>query len=234
MIRLSLLTTFLLCSNSFRTAAQVQASIYTGTGYTYASTTKTYNSNEFALGPHIALLLDIPVAKHIGIEMGISYTIKGFVNKDTLWDDDLEGYWTYRIGNQLGYLGFPLVLTYRFDIGRHHALYAGAGMIYGFMIHGKTKGEWHIYRRGRFLDEGEFTLPVEPRLMPSNDNNGSQVYIFDTGFKLQCTYIWRERLGIRLFHEQSLYSYHTPGVSQSETRLRYTGIALSYSIPPLW
>lgn len=233
MRRLFLLIILLLCIGSLHTTAQVQASFYVGAGYAYAARTGTPASNEFNVRPGGALLLHIPVWKNIGIETGCSYTIKGFINKDTLWDEDRDGFWAYRIGNKLGYLGFPLMLTYRINAGKNHTFCIGAGMIYGFMIHGTTRGKFDIYLGDQLIDESEFTTPVQATLMPSSDNSNSKIYLFDTGLKLQCSYIWRGRYGIRLFHEQSLYSYHPSGSSKSETRLRYTGIALSCGFPRL-
>jgi hypothetical protein len=233
MTRLFLLTACLLCSVPFSATAQVQASVYMGAGYSYASATAAPASNEFNTRPSFAVLLNIPVWKNIGVETGCSYTVKGFINKDTLWDEDRDGFWAYRIGNRLSYLAFPLMFTYRFNAGNNHTFYAGAGMVYGFMIHGTTQGKFDIYLGDRLIDESEFTTPVQATLMPSSDNSNTKIYLFDTGLKLQCSYVWRGRFGIRLFHEQSLYSYHPSGASKSETRLRYTGIALSFGFPRL-
>ena len=233
-MRFFLVIVLLLCTDCLHTTAQVQVSFYLGTGYPYAAASKAHISNSFVLGTHAAVLLHMPVGKRgLGIETGCSYTVKGFMNKDTLRDEHLDGYWAYEIRNHLGYLGFPLMLTYRHDIGKNHTLSAGAGMLYGFVIHGKTHGVFHIYRKGSMQDESEFTLPIEPKLVPAGDGSGSQTYLFDAGLKLQLSYIWRGRWSIRLFHEHSLYSYHAPGSSKSETKLRYTGIALSCGFPRL-
>lgn len=234
MSRSFLLTALLLCGFSFCTPAQVQTSVYLGTGYAYAAVTKGQVSNNFTLGPHLTLLLHMPVGKRgIGIETGCSYTLKGFTNQDTLKDEDENGYMAYRIRSRLGYLGFPLMLTYSYRINSKHRLWAGAGMVYSFMIRGKTQGTYHIVRKDRISDKNEFTLPVTPKLMPAGDGSGSPVYLFDAGFKLQLSYVYQGRFGLRLFREQSLYSYHTPGSAQSETKLRYTGIALSFGFPRL-
>lgn len=234
MIRSFLLAALLLFGFSFCTPAQVQGSVYLGTGYAYAAVNKGQVSNNFSLVPHVALLLYMPVGKKgIGIETGCSYTMKGFTNQDTLGDEDGNGYIAYRIRSRLGYLGFPLMLTYSYPISSRHSLYAGAGMIYSFMIRGETQGIFHIVRRDRVSDENEFTLPVTPKLMPAGDGSGSPVYLFDAGFKLQLSYVWRGRFGVRIFQEHSLYSYHTPGSAKSETKLRYTGIALGFGFPRL-
>ncbi len=167
--------------------------------------------------PHAALLLHLPVGKKgIGIETGVSYTVKGFTNADTLWDDDRGGYWAYRLRSHLGYLAFPLVLTYRYSADKNHVFFAGAGMVYGFMVNGRMKGRFHIYRGEDLQQESEIDVPVEARLMPAGDGTGPQTYLFDAGLKLQLTYVWRGRWGIRLFHEHSLYSYHTPGSTKSK------------------
>lgn len=216
---------------SFAARAQTQFSVYAGAGYPYVTATKSKVSNNFAAGAHVAALLHIPVSKRIGVETGVSYTEKGLVNQDTLRDADYPRYAVaYRLRSKMGYLGFPLVLTYRMPLAQQHTLLLGVGMTYNFMIHGNTKGWMRSLRDGQADGKQEVTLPVKPRLMPATDDNGSPFYLFDVAVKLQVSYVWRGRYGVRLFHEHSLYSYHIPDAG-SETRLRYTGLALSFSIP---
>ncbi len=93
----SLLLAGLLSGIAFNSIAQVQASVYLGLGYGYVSVTKGMSAITPGGSPHAALLLHLPVGKKgIGIETGVSYTVKGFTNADTLWDDDRGGYWAYR------------------------------------------------------------------------------------------------------------------------------------------
>ncbi|PSK89836.1 outer membrane beta-barrel protein [Taibaiella chishuiensis] len=211
--------------------AQVQYAVYAGGGYPYASATKSAVSNNFIVTPNAAVLLHIPVGKHIGIETGLSYTVKGLINDDTLFNDHAGWGLRFRLRKKLDYLGIPLMLTWRVKAGKQHDLFIGGGMVYSFMLRGVTKGyNWIFSPNG--LSESGWDEPIQPVLIPDRDLKISQEYFFDAGLKLQLSYVWRGRYGIRLFHEQSLYSYHTPG-SGVETRLRYTGIALSFGFPRL-
>lgn len=209
--------------------AQVQYTVYAGAGYPFATTTKSEISNNFSVTPHAAVLLYIPVGKHLGIETGLSYTVKGLINEDTIFNDK-DG-WGIRFRRKQDYLGIPLLLSWHVKAGREHDLFIGGGMVYSFMLRGVIQGHNWIFSPAN-ITEQDFEEPVNPVLIPSHDNLASQEYLFDAGLKLQLSYVWRGRYGIRMFHEHSLYSYHTPSLG-SETRLRYTGIALSFGFPRL-
>ncbi len=211
--------------------AQVQYTVYAGAGYPFATTTKGKISNNFSVTPNAAVLLYIPLGKHIGIETGLSYAVKGLINEDTIFNDKDGRGIRFRFRRKQDYLGIPLLLSWRVKAGKEHDLFIGGGMVYSFMLRGVIQGHNWIFSPTNITEQG-FEEPVNPVLIPSRDNLVSQEYLFDAGLKLQLSYIWRGRYGIRVFHEHSLYSYHTPSLG-SETRLRYTGVALSFGFPRL-
>lgn len=202
----------------------------TSKGNVYTETVSWEVVNDFKVLPAAGIAWIHPIKGRFSIEAGVNYTRKTFRTKQNLHfivnNHTREVLFDTR--HKLGYLGFPLLLSYTVLSTAHSQWNLSAGMQYSFLLQGKTDVYSIQSTQGQDPDEYYFNNnKLRKALLQTKNTANGTANIFDTAIKLQLGYTWRNRIAVRMYHEQSLYSIYLkePGKNIS-VKLGHTGLGI--------
>ncbi len=225
------------------THAQTRWMVYAGVGTprnNFGNNSKDFyydyyaakGADGFYLLPQAGLSLMVPIGKKLLFETGINYTRKQFrstENKvlDAYTNHQLTVYNSYK--TKLDYMELPFTLSYILPVSKKSAFHLGLGVNYSFLLHASGSVYSSQVTIGNSTDEYQLPVRVPIGLIQTSSTAPGTLNIFDTGLKLQLSYVWRSKLMVRLFHEYSLYTIYLRGdLNKPDLQLRYTGLTLGY------
>lgn len=186
----------------------------------------------FYLLPQAGLSLMVPVGKKLLFETGINYTRKQFRLKenkvlDAYTPHQLTVYNSFK--TKLDYMELPFTISYILPVSKNSTFQLGVGVNYSFLVHASGSVYSSQTTIGMPTDEYQSSVSVPIGLVQTSNTVPGTLNIFDTGLKLQLSYVWHSKLMVRLFHEYSLYTLYLRGdKSKPDLQLRYTGLTLGY------
>lgn len=213
----------LCCLTGTAVHAQKTFCFSTGAGIAYVSKKELNADYTPVLTANITATLMIPVSEKIFAEAGIGYRRKGFNSFSQVTNDDQNDQYHGRA--RYDYIGIPLTIAGTIKQTRNGRLWIGGGMVYGFMLRGRTDIHHNSYIDG--VLRGSYDYSFRPRIgLVQSRRKEIELFAFDTGLKLQAVYIYRKRWLLQLFHEHSLYSFVANAHDGSSLKQRYTGISI--------
>lgn len=225
------LVTILLLLLPLCSIAQIQSTIYIGSGISYAD---AKNTEKFLpiIQPNASLAFNIPITKRISLQTGLMYSIRGYntVRKET-YDKDKSYYLTqYR----MRYLSVPLMLSIKTIHTNKLQVWADGGMHYNFFLAGSMRYDYENYKNNELVENSGATYRIKGWFTPSKyspTRNSYDVNALDIALKLQLRFMYRERYSLTAYHEYSLYDVRSnPDNAASIVKAQYTGIAVGYRL----
>lgn len=242
-MRLTCLLLLLFFTGRHTAQGQVRLLVYTGAGAShniYKSNSKDdyldyyayRGENGFYVLPHAGVSVMVPIGKKLLFEGGINYTQKQFRGEENkiIEANTLTQLTVYNESKtRLHYLGLPFTLSYIFPVSAKSAFHLGAGINYGFLIKASGRTFSRQSTIGFPPDESEFENFVPSGLLQTSKTTPGTINIFDTGAKLQLSYVWHSKLILRLASEYSLYTvYLKADRNKPDLQLWYTGLSVGY------
>lgn len=186
----------------------------------------------FYVLPQAGLAVRVPIRKKLIFEAGVGYTRKQFrAEENKIMEINTQYQLTVynEFKTRLDYLNFPFTLSYIFPVSAKNSLQLGTGINYSFLLRASEK----IYSRqtavGYAPDEYEYERKVPRGLVQTSKILPGTLNIFDTGIKLQLSYVWHSKLMLRLSSEYSLYTiYLREDRNKPDLQLWYTGLSIGY------
>ncbi len=182
--------------------------------------------------PQAGIALRVPVGKKLLFEAGAGYTRKQFRAEE---NKIIEANTQYQLTvyneskTRLDYLSFPFTLAYIIPVSAQNTLQLGAGVNYSFLVNVKGTTFSRQTTLGNAPDVYEYEHKVYKGLIQTSKIQPGTLNIFDTGVKLQLSYVWHSRLMLRLSSEYSLYTiYLREDRNKPDLQLWHTGISLGY------
>ncbi|WP_118974908.1 outer membrane beta-barrel protein [Taibaiella koreensis] len=227
---------------TFSASARVSWLFQAGAGTAYGSVNsridKPENHYRVDISPRITptagLSVLIPLSQRLTLEPGLLYSRKGFrgIDEFVVHDGNYTSQVLFDTHYQLNYLTLPIQLNYTLLQCGQHKLLLGGGMNYAILLNGSNDYFTRQVWRGAAYEGWFRNNQVFKGLMQTKNTYEGTMSIFDAGLRLQVSYIFRSRLMLRVFHEQSLYSvYLKEPNNRPAVRLRYTGLSIGILFP---
>jgi hypothetical protein len=182
--------------------------------------------------PQAGVAMRVPLGRKFIFETGAGYTRKQFRAAE---NKIMEANTQYQLTiyneskTRLDYLSFPFTLSYIFPVSEKNTLQLGAGVSYGFLLRASQKTYSRQTAAGYAPDEYKYENKVPKGLIQTSKIFPGTLNIFDTGIKLQLSYVWHSKLMLRLSSEYSLYTiYLREDRNKPDLQLWYSGLSIGY------
>lgn len=211
--------------------SQIHSTLYIGSGVSYADAKNTEKYLPI-IRPNASLAVEIPIVNSISLQTGLMYSQRGYntVQKETFGRDKSYYLTKYRIQ----VLSVPLMLSVKTITTQGSKIWIDGGMHYNFFLAGTMRYDYENYKNNELVATGGALYRIKGWFTPSkysSTRNSYDVNALDIALKLQIRYVYKERIGIVMFHEYSLYdSRANPDNARSSVKAQYTGIALGYRL----
>lgn len=198
----------------------------------YSDIVKADNNLNFA--PLIGLNYDININHIFSVQLGVQYNKRNIHFTRTVDYGSINTglYDVYTTNHRLHYLNFPATFNVTILQKGKHKLKVGTGMLYGFLINGKSELVEKEHKNGTLKKEPtSYNLRFKKALVQGENTSAETFNVFDAGIRVQTSYMYNKKWYTQLNFDYSLYDVYllrTP--SWNPVKTRQLALLLGYQL----